>query len=118
MSDPQDRSRSEPPSATGDAFPEQHQDRSDELVRTRTSGVWTGVVLAVLLAIAIIIFILQNSQKVEIQWLGIHVHTPMAVALLIATVGGAAITVLAGGARIVQLRVARRRAARAHRNHH
>ena len=85
---------------------------SADLLRTRTSAAWVGLVLAVLVVVAVLIFILQNNQEVRIQWLGLHVRLSLAVALLMATVAGALIPLLAGGARIVQLRVARRRAKR------
>lgn len=85
---------------------------SSDLVRTRTSAAWIGIVLAILLVIAVLIFILQNNHSVRIEWLGLHVTLSLAIAILIAAVAGALVPVLAGGARIVQLRVARRRAKR------
>lgn len=88
------------------------RESSDSLVRTRTSAAWVGIVVASLLAIAVLIFIIQNNASVRIGWLGLHVRLPLAVALLMAAVAGALIVVLSGGARIVQLRVAHRRAKR------
>jgi uncharacterized integral membrane protein len=69
-----------------------------------------GIVLAILVVIATLIFILQNNRDVQIDWLGFHARLSLAIALLIAAVGGALVPILAGGARIIQLRVARRRA--------
>ncbi len=80
--------------------------------RTRVGAAWVGIALAVVLAIAVLIFIIQNSQAVRIDWLGLHVRLSLAVALLLAAVGGALVVMLVGSARIAQLRLARRRAER------
>lgn len=85
---------------------------SSDLVRTRTSAAWVGLVLATLIVVAVLIFIVQNNHDVRIDWLGFHVRISLALALLIAAVAGVLVPILAGGARIVQLRVARRRAKR------
>ncbi len=58
------------------------------------------VVLLVLLAI----FVLQNTQKVEISFLGWSGNAPLAAALLIATAAGLVLAVAAGTLRILQLR--------------
>ena len=52
----------------------------------------------------LVIFIAQNTQTVEVQFLGLEGTTPLAVALLIAAAGGILITALAGSMRILQLR--------------
>ena len=64
--------------------------------------------LAVVL-LFLLIFILQNEQKVDIAYLGAHGHLPLGVALLLAAVCGVLLTILAGAARMAQLHnVARR----------
>jgi uncharacterized integral membrane protein len=111
-----DRSSEVPPTSPDAQPPKEEPPRTDpsrrssSLVRTRTSATWVGLVLAILVVIATLIFILQNNQDVRIEWLGLHVKLSLAIALLIAAVGGALVPILAGGARIIQLRVARRRA--------
>ena len=51
------------------------------------------------------IFVLQNTQKVEISFLGLGWGTaPSAAALLIATAAGLVLAVAAGTLRILQLR--------------
>jgi uncharacterized integral membrane protein len=60
--------------------------------------------LAVLFLIALIIFMVENGHQTDISFLGAHARVANGVALLIAAVGGAAVTVLAGSVRIVQLR--------------
>ena len=65
--------------------------------------------IGVLVAVVLIVFIAQNTQKVEISFLGWDGDVPLAVALLIAAVCGAAIVLLVGTVRITQLRRAERR---------
>jgi uncharacterized integral membrane protein len=58
-----------------------------------------GIVL-----ILLIIFIAQNTNDVTVSFLGWKGNTPLAVALLIAAVGGLFIAAVAGTLRIWQLR--------------
>jgi uncharacterized integral membrane protein len=71
---------------------------------TRTGMVWVSVCIAVLLAILLIIFLAQNTKTVAVHYLGLSGSTSLALMLLIAAVAGALITVIAGSARIIQLR--------------
>jgi uncharacterized integral membrane protein len=80
--------------------------------RTRASGAWNGLIAGAVLLLLLLIFILQNTQKVKISYLGLHGHLPLGVALLLAAVAGALIAGLVGGARILQLRKAAKRADR------
>ena len=77
--------------------------------RGRPKAAWTTVTIGVLVAVVLIVFIAQNTQKVEISFLGWDGDVPLAVALLIAAVCGAAIVLLVGTVRITQLRRAERR---------
>jgi uncharacterized integral membrane protein len=77
--------------------------------RTRTSGVWVAVAFFAVVLLFLLIFILQNSQKVDISFLGAHGHLPLGVALLLAAVCGVLLVVLAATARISQLRTTARR---------
>jgi uncharacterized integral membrane protein len=56
------------------------------------------------LLILLIIFIAENSRSVTVSFLGAGGHISLALALLIAAVVGAAVTLLVGSARILQLR--------------
>ena len=67
----------------------------------------TGV--ALLLLILLIVFILQNSTKVDVQFLGMSETIPLGMALLIAAVGGGVVVAIAGVARVTQLRMNARR---------
>ena len=71
---------------------------------TRAGMVWVSVCVAVLLAIALIIFLAQNTRTVAVHFLGLSGSTSLALMMLIAAVAGALITVIAGSARIIQLR--------------
>ena len=86
----------------------------DPLRSSRTSGAWTAVVVAAVLLVLLVIFILQNTQSVQVSFLGWEGTPPLAVALLVATVLGIVITALVGTLRIWQLRRRVRRERRAH----
>ena len=62
------------------------------------------MVLLVVLLVLLAIFVLQNTQKVEISFLGWSGNAPLAAALLIATAAGLVLAVAAGTLRILQLR--------------
>jgi uncharacterized integral membrane protein len=77
---------------------------TQQVPRTRTSTAWVGVCAAALVTIALIVFMLQNTGAVEISFLGMTTSTSLAMALLIAAVGGILLTLILGTARITQLR--------------
>lgn len=75
------------------------------LPRTRAAAAWTAICVAALVAVALIIFLAQNTATVPISFLWMHVEAAsLTVALLIAAVGGILLTCILGMARIVQLR--------------
>ncbi len=76
---------------------------------TRISAAWTAVAVAALLGVALIVFIVQNTQKVQIKFFGASGHIPLVVAVLAATIIGALIVLVAGISRITQLRLSARR---------
>jgi uncharacterized integral membrane protein len=80
--------------------------------RTRISTVWAGVVAGSLALILLIIFVAQNTGSVRIHFLWMTGSFPIAVALLIAGVGGALIAIAVSAARIIQLRRLVRRRSR------
>ena len=73
------------------------------------SAVWTGVIVAAVLLIALIVFIAQNSRQVAIHFLGFAGHISLGLALLIASVGSVLLVAIPGTLRIVQLRRALRK---------
>lgn len=96
--------------------PEQH--RADATPQpgasrfTRASAAWVAVAAALVLLILLVVFMLQNSAKVEVQFLGADGNIPLGLALLIAAVGGGVLVAIAGIARITQLRINVRRSKR------
>ncbi len=76
---------------------------------TRTSMVWTMDGIGVVLLVAILVFILQNSQRVRVRFLMVDGTLPLGVALLFAALLGALLVLAAGAARVLQLRVVARR---------
>lgn len=81
--------------------------------RTRTSGLWVAVGFFAVILLLLLIFILQNGKTVDVSYMGAHGHLPLGVALLLAAVSGVLLVVLAGAARISQLRTVARRHRRA-----
>jgi uncharacterized integral membrane protein len=80
---------------------------------TRISGLWVAVGFFAVILLLLLIFILQNSRTVDVSYMGAHGHLPLGVALLLAAVCGVLLVVLAGAARISQLRTVARRHRRA-----
>lgn len=76
----------------------------DPLRASRTSGLWIGLAVVAVLLVLLIIFIAQNTQKVQVSFLGWNGHTPLAVAILAAVVIGLVVAAIAGSLRILQLR--------------
>ena len=81
--------------------------------QTRLSAVWTAIVVAVVALAAILVFILQNPQSVQLSFLVFHGRLPLAIALLFAMLLGAVVVLAFGVARIIQLRGVARQARRA-----
>jgi uncharacterized integral membrane protein len=80
-----------------------------QVKRTRIGGVWIGAALFALILLLLLIFILENGQRVSISYFGAHGHLPLGVALLLAAVLGVLLVVIPGTGRIIQLRITARR---------
>jgi uncharacterized integral membrane protein len=76
----------------------------DPLRASRTSRSWVYLTALVVLLTLLVVFIAQNTQRVEVSFLGWNGEPPLSVALLIAAVAGAALAVIVGGLRIWQVR--------------
>jgi uncharacterized integral membrane protein len=72
--------------------------------RTRTSAAFKGLIAGAVVLLLLLIFILENTERVKISYFGADGHLSLGVALLLAAVAGALITALVGAARIAQLR--------------
>jgi uncharacterized integral membrane protein len=76
---------------------------------TRTSAAWVATAIGVIVGVALIDFIAQNTRDVRIEFFGAHGQMPIAVALLAALVAGAIIVLAIGVGRVAQLRLTMRR---------
>jgi uncharacterized integral membrane protein len=77
---------------------------------TRLSATWKVLAVALILLVLLLVFILLNLQRVEVNFYGAHTRPPLAVALLLAVVLGAALVFVIGTARILQIRARAKRA--------
>jgi uncharacterized integral membrane protein len=99
MTDPMPERNEQPEQSDPGAAPSQ-----DPLRRSRTSGAWVSVVALAALLLLLVIFIGQNTQKVQVSFLFWDGHAPLAVSLLVAALIGILLAVVAGSLRILQLR--------------
>jgi uncharacterized integral membrane protein len=82
---------------------------AEPVARSRSGVLWTGLILSALVLLVLLIFILQNSTPVQINFLGASGILPIGVALLLAAIAGLLLVAIPGGLRILQLRRAARR---------
>ncbi|WP_226761435.1 lipopolysaccharide assembly LapA domain-containing protein [Arthrobacter sp. SO3] len=78
---------------------------------TRAGMIWVAVSVGLVLLVLLIIFILQNQDRVTVQYLGVAGELSLGMALFIAAVAGGLLVTIAGAVRILQLRIQRRRPA-------
>ena len=95
----------EPPSQTAAPQPPVRQAAK----RSRISSLWVAFALFAVVLVLLLVFILENSQSVDISFFGAHGHLPLGVALLLAAVLGIVLVVLAWFARGVRVRAAAHR---------
>jgi uncharacterized integral membrane protein len=67
------------------------------------AAMWFAILGAVVLAV-LLVFILQNLDRVPIEFLGFSGEVPVGVAMLLSAIAGGLIVAIAAGARILQLR--------------
>ena len=84
--------------------------------RTPLSGFWAALAVSIAVLVVLIVFVLENSQKVTISFFGAHGHLDAGLALLISAVIGGLVVVFAGTARILQMRSRHRHNARIRRH--
>jgi uncharacterized integral membrane protein len=82
---------------------------ANRMPHTRTGAAWFGICAAALLSVVLIVFMLQNTRSVRVDFLWMDGSLPLALALLMAAVGAALLTMVVGAARITQLRRLSRR---------
>lgn len=102
-STPEPPTRSAPPSRGARA--PRRKAKPSGAPRTRTSAAFKGFVGGALVLLLLLIFILENTERVKISYFGATGHLTLGVALLLAAVGGALLVAIVGAARISQLRL-------------
>ena len=75
-----------------------------EIPKTRTARAHNALIAGAIVLILLLVFILENTQRVKISYFGAGFHMPLGVALLLAASGGALLVGIFGAARILQLR--------------
>jgi uncharacterized integral membrane protein len=75
-----------------------------KIERTRASGWWAGLIIAAIVLIFLLIFILQNVESVDIEFLMFSGSLPLGVAMLLAAIAGILVVAIPGVARMIQLR--------------
>ncbi|NPC98845.1 lipopolysaccharide assembly LapA domain-containing protein [Nocardioides sp. zg-DK7169] len=100
---------SQQPVPTTDATPGKRSSKSpgttsDPLRGSKTSGVWAALVGIAVLLILLLIFIVQNTQDVEVAFLGWEGRAPLAVSLIAAAVTGMVIAIVTASLRMLQVR--------------
>jgi uncharacterized integral membrane protein len=112
-----DRSEPDRPPISPDAHdsgsevrtPPRSEQEPEVFRHTRTSAAWFATAVGVIVGVALIDFIAQNTRDVRIEFFGAHGQMPIAVALLAALVAGAIIVLAIGIGRVAQLRLTMRR---------
>lgn len=94
----------EQPASAGTSEQEARHERPKPPPRTRTSTAFKGFAAGFIVLVLLLIFILENGQRVKISYLGATGHLPLGVALLLAAAGGALLIAIIGFARLAQVR--------------
>jgi uncharacterized integral membrane protein len=77
---------------------------------SRTGAAWVALIVAAIVFIFLLVFIMQNSGPVQVQYFGFDWTMSLGVAMMFAAVLGALTAGLLGTVRILQLRARARRA--------
>lgn len=75
---------------------------------TRAGVIWVAISAGLLILVLLIIFILQNEERVTVNYLGVAGELSLGMALFIAAVAGGILVAIAGAVRLLQLRKQRR----------
>lgn len=76
---------------------------------TRISKTWVGLSIGIAILVVVVVFTVQNTQSVAIEFLWFDFSVPLGAALLLALLVGALVMTLVGSARILELRSTLRR---------
>jgi lipopolysaccharide assembly protein A len=95
--------------AAGSPAPENEPLPEHVVTRSRLGTLWAAAVGFAVVLLLLLIFILENGQRADVAFFGVHAHLPLGVALLLAAVFGILLVVVPGIGRMVQLRMTARR---------
>ncbi|AYF75264.1 DUF1049 domain-containing protein [Nocardia yunnanensis] len=100
------------PASGADPTPSQgnSKHKGQGALETRAGYAWVGLVIAALIGIALLVFILQNLEQVNVTAFAWDWNLPLGVLVLLSVIAGALFTALIGGYRILQLRRAAKKA--------
>src|SRR6188474_2829949 len=88
-----------------DPQPPQEPRPQRQFPATRTSRAYWTLGAGLFMLLLVVIFMAQNDDKVDVKFLWITAHdVTLAVALFLAAIMGAAVVLLLGAARILQVR--------------
>jgi uncharacterized integral membrane protein len=76
---------------------------------TRTAALWVAVAVGLVVLVVLIVFFVQNQDMITVRFFGLEGTLALGTTLFIAAVGGGVLVALAGGARILQLRISNHR---------
>ncbi|QSZ47614.1 LapA family protein [Paenarthrobacter sp. OM7] len=76
---------------------------------TRTAALWVAVAVGLVVLVMLIVFFVQNQDMITVRFFGLQGTLALGTTLFIAAVGGGVLVALAGGARILQLRMVNHR---------
>lgn len=79
--------------------------------RTHTATMWVSILLALIIAVAFVTFVLQNTRSTVVSFLGWHGSLPVSLAVLIAAFVGVLLAAITATIRLTRRRH-RARAAR------
>ena len=82
---------------------------------TRTSTLWSLFAVGLVLALLMLIFVAQNGESVQWEFLWLDFTLAGGLALLLAAVTGSLVVILVGAGRLFQVRLVARRHRRADR---
>ena len=84
----------------------------DDVRHTRISAAWAAVAVSVVLGVALVDFIVENTHSVHINFFSVSGYIPVDVVMLVALLAGAFVVLGVGVSRTTQLRLALRRRTR------
>lgn len=93
-----------PPSSSTKHGPVTETEVETKVKGSLAGGTWAALIIGALLLIALLVFILQNQQQIELNVLSWTFNFPAGIGYLFSAITGALIMALVGGVRMLELR--------------